>query len=139
MTPAVERWATEYRAGDTIDTIARRHRVASSVVQRALSRAGVPMRGRGPVATAPRPAHATRRSSGGRPAGTYTQAERVLRLVELLDAPRTLGELATLLAVTDRTVRRDLGVVGTVLPLARDGERYRVESRRSAAEQERAA
>ena len=138
MTPAVERWAAEYRRGDTIDTIARRHRLASSVVQRALSRAGVPMRGRGPV-PAPRPAHAARRSSGGRPAGTYTQAGRVLRLVELLDAPRTLGELATLLAVTDRTVRRDLDVIASVVGLTRDGDRYRVESRRGAAEQGRAA
>lgn len=131
MTPAVERWAAEYRGGDTIERIARRHRVASSVVQRALSRAGVPMRGPGP-APASRPTRAPRRSSGGRPAGTYTQAERVLRLVDLLDAPRTLGELATLLEVTDRTVRRDLDVIASVVGLMRDGDRYRVEARRAA-------
>jgi hypothetical protein len=129
MTPAVERWAAEYRGGDTIDTIARRHRVASSVVQRALTRAGVPMRGRGPVATAP---HTPRLRGPGRPAGTHTQAVRVLRMVEMLDAPRTLGELATLLEVSERTVRRDLGVVGKVMSLARDGDRYHVEARRAA-------
>lgn len=131
MTPAVERWAAEYRGGDTIARIARRHRVASSVVQRALSRAGVPMRGPGP-APASRPTRAPRRSSGGRPAGTHTQAVRVLRLVGLLDAPRTLGELAALLEVTDRTVRRDLDVIASVVGLTRDGNRYRVEARRAA-------
>lgn len=131
MTPAVERWATEYRGGDTIARIARRHRVASSVVQRALSRAGVPMRGHGPV-PAPRPARAPRRSSGGRPSGSHTQAVRVLRMVEMLYVTRTLPELAELLDVSARTVRRDLDVICKVLPLTRDGERYRVEARRAA-------
>lgn len=117
MTPRTEAWADAYRAGATIAAIARAHRVASSVVQRALSRAGVPMRGPGPAPTvAPRP----ERRAPGRPAGEYTQAVRVLRLVQMLDKPRTLVELADALRVSDRTMRRDLAVVGQVYELVRD-------------------
>lgn len=131
MTPRTEQWADAYRAGQTIAAIARTHRVASSVVQRALSRAGVPMRGPGPAPTAtPRP----ERRAPGRPAGKASQAVRVLRMVEILYVSRELGELADLLDVSVRTVRRDLDVIGKVLPVTRDGDRYRVESRRSAQE-----
>lgn len=133
MTPRTEQWADAYRGGQTIAQIARTDRVAPSVVQRALSRAGVPMRGPGPApcpkARTPR---APRRSSGGRPAGSHTQAVRVLRMVQMLDKPRTLVDLADALRVSDRTVRRDLEVIATVLPLAHDGKRYRVEARRAA-------
>lgn len=131
MTPRTEQWADAYRAGQTIAAIARTHRVASSVVQRALSRAGVPMRGPGPAPVS-RSSRAPRRSSGGRPAGTHTQAVRVLRMVEVLYVSRTPPELATLLGVSVRTVRRDLAVIGKVLPLVHDGKRYRLEARRAA-------
>jgi len=59
-------------------------------------------------------------SRGGRPQGTGSQAERVLRLLVDLDARAwSLDDLAAKHGVTTRTVRRDLAVVGRVYRLAR--------------------
>lgn len=61
----------------------------------------------------------------GRPAGTYTQAGRVLRLwVELVEW-QTIPDLACELEVCERTVRRDLAALHAVCPLERHGVEWR--------------
>ena len=55
----------------------------------------------------------------GRPNGTASQAERVLRLARDLATPVDLNALARRYDVTPRTIRRDLDVLDRVLGLAR--------------------
>lgn len=55
----------------------------------------------------------------GRPSGTATQAERVLRLARDLAVPTAIDTLARRHDVTPRTIRRDLDVLDAVLGVDR--------------------
>lgn len=70
----------------------------------------------------------------GRPAGTHTQAVRVLRLwAELLEW-RDIHELAERLGVHARTVRRDLAALARVVELERVGAEWRRADRQTLAD-----
>lgn len=66
-------------------------------------------------------------SKSGRIPGRAVQAERVLRIAARLAEPHTLDELAASEDVTDRTIRRDLEVIGRVHVVRRHGARIWIE------------
>lgn len=70
----------------------------------------------------------------GRPAGTYSQLGRVLRLWVELREWATIAELACELEVSERTVRRDLAALHAECPLERHGAEWRRADRQTVAD-----